>query len=87
MLGVIILTSIGLFVLGIRKKKLESFVNFILRMTAGTLAIYLVNVILESLKISVSVGINAYNIFTLGLLGTPGFLLLYGISTYFTLKA
>lgn len=87
LLGVLVVIAIGLLILGIRKKKPILFVNFILRMAGGTLGIYLVNVILKSFELKMQVGINTYNLLTLGILGTPGFLLLYGISAYFTLKA
>lgn len=85
-LGVIIAVAIGLLVYGIKKKKMDAFMNFVLRMAAGALGVYLVNVILQTLEVKISVGINSYNLLTMGLLGTPGFLLLYGVSTYFALK-
>lgn len=86
-LGVIIIICIGLLVFGIRRKRMEVLLNFVLRMTSGMLGIYLVNTILKSLEVGVKVGINSYNILALGILGTPGFLLIYGVSAYFSLKA
>lgn len=86
-LGVIVFIIVGLLIFGIRRKKLEAFMNFTLRMAGGTLGIYLMNIILKSFELKIQVGINAYNLLALGILGTPGFLLLYGLSTYFTLKA
>lgn len=85
-LGIIIALAAGFMVYGIKKKKMELFLNFVLRIAAGALAIYLVNVILQTLKIQINVGINSYNLLAIGVLGTPGFLLLYGISAYFGLK-
>lgn len=85
--GIILLISIVLLWYGVKRKKIEIFLNFVLRMAAGTLGIYLVNTILTSFNSSIMVGLNSYNVLTLGVLGTPGFLLLYGVSTYFALKA
>ena len=85
-LGVIIIICIGLLVFGIKRKRMDVLLNFVLRMATGTLGIYLVNTILNSLQVGVFVGINTYNILALGMLGTPGFLLLYGVSAYFALK-
>lgn len=84
--GIIVGICCILFLYGKKKKKMDALLNFGLRMAAGTLGIYLVNQILQSVHISVQVGINFYNTLTLGVLGVPGFLLLYGISTYFMLK-
>lgn len=62
------------------------FLNFVLRVFAGFVGIYLVNIILMKCSLNISVGMNEVNALVLGLLGTPGFLLLYGISFYYCLK-
>lgn len=86
-LGVIIVIGIGLGVYGKKKRKWEPFLNFVLRMVSGTIGIYLANLIFQGIGLKFIVGVNTYNLLTLGLLGTPGFLLLYGVSAYFTLSA
>lgn len=86
-LGVILVVVAVLAVYGKKKKKWEPLINFILRMAGGTLGIYLTNMILEGIGLDFFVGVNTYNLLTLGVLGTPGFLLLYGVSAYFTLSA
>ncbi len=85
-LGIIVAIGIILVVYGVKKKRMDIFVNYTLRMAAGILGIYLVNAILNSFSIPVNVGINTYNMLVIGLLGTPGFLLVYGVFAYFILK-
>ena len=85
-LGIIVAIGIILVVYGVKKKRMDIFVNYTLRMAAGILGIYLVNAILNSFSIPVNVGINTYNVLVIGLLGTPGFLLVYGVFAYFILK-
>lgn len=85
-LGIIIAIGVGLFYYGIKRKNKEAFVTYFLRMAGGALGIYLTNTILKSLDFHVQVGLNTYNLLALGVLGVPGYLMLYGISTYFTLK-
>lgn len=85
-LAIILVISIALFVYGVKKKKMEHFINFMLRMAGGALGLYLVNSILSWIQFDLNVGINAYNLLTFGLLGTPGFLLVYGVEAYAILK-
>lgn len=86
-LGVIVAIGAGLGVYGKKKRKWDPLLNFILRMVSGTLGIYLTNMILQGIGLKFIVGVNTYNLLTLGVLGTPGFLLLYGVSAYFALSA
>jgi len=86
LLGVMVTLAVGLLVYGIKKKKMDALVNYGLRIVGGTLGIYCANVILGTVGVNVNVGINPYNLLTIGILGTPGFLLLYGIGVYFVLK-
>ncbi|BCN32941.1 pro-sigmaK processing inhibitor BofA family protein [Anaeromicropila herbilytica] len=64
--------------------RIDTFINFILRITVGIVAIYFLNMIFDYKNISATVGINAYSIFTIGCLGTPGFLLMYALSFYYS---
>lgn len=79
----IIATCILALIIGVLRHRLELLVNIILRMAVGIVGIYLFNTFLNGQNIAASVGINEVNILTLGLLGLPGFLLIYGIEFYF----
>lgn len=64
------------------KSKIEFLVNMVLRMMMGTIGVCFVNSILVSQGMELGIGINAVTLFTLGTLGFPGFLLLYGMMFY-----
>jgi inhibitor of the pro-sigma K processing machinery len=67
----------------IARKRPDLQVDFALRACFGTAGIYLLNLVLGIWGYSVNVGINGATILTNGLLGLPGFLLLYGLSLYY----
>lgn len=81
LIGIIIICGIAL-VLGVLRHRMELLVNIILRMVIGIVGIYLFNMFLVSQGILVNVGTNSTTILTIGLLGLPGFLLVYGIELY-----
>ncbi len=83
---VIILICLGLIFYGIIKHRFDFLVNFGLRIFAGLLGIYLMNTLLESFALSLGVGLNGITALSVGLLGIPGFLLIYGVAIYFHLK-
>lgn len=62
------------------KKKMQFFLQFLLRAGIGTVVILWVNSILMQRGIVVSVGINLVTLLTSGSLGFPGVALLYAIS-------
>jgi inhibitor of the pro-sigma K processing machinery len=59
--------------------KLEALVNVLLRCVFGGIGFFAVNSILQYIGIQVLVGINGKTLATVGILGFPGFLLLYAI--------
>lgn len=61
---------------------MEKIINFVMRGSLGTIAIYFINMALERMGISAGVGINAATVLTSGILGFPGLLALYGIGFY-----
>lgn len=73
-----------LLVIGILRHRLEVLVNIVLRMVMGILGIYLLNIFLKSQDIVLNVGINEMTVLTVGLLGLPGFMLIYGLELYYT---
>ncbi len=56
--------------------------NFVLRSIAGSLAIFALNLLLETQGYSVSIGLNPGTVLTSGILGFPGVVLLFGIKIY-----
>lgn len=62
----------------------DLIVDFLLRACVGTAGIYLLDFILGIAGYHVSVGINAFSILSNGLLGLPGFILLYGLAFYYS---
>lgn len=79
----ILVVCIGIFVLAVLTKKMELFINFVLRLFAGAVGIYVVNSILTATQFGCLVGLNGLNMLAVGLLGFPGFCLLYVVSIFF----
>lgn len=82
LISIIIIASI-LFLLSLCKRKGETILNFILRIVFGIIFIYAINKGLVYFGLSIGVGINEISLITVGLLGFPGFVLLYAVSAYF----
>ena len=55
---------------------MEKILNLIMRAILGTIAMYFVNSLLDSLGMSLGVGINAATVLTSAVLGFPGLLAL-----------
>lgn len=66
------------------RKRPDLIVDFGLRASIGTASIYLLDMVLKMKGYDISVGINGVSVMTNGLLGLPGFLLLYGLAIYYT---
>lgn len=56
--------------------------NVLLRMVFGAIGIFAMNAIFGAISSNIMVGINIETMATIGLLGTPGFILLYVVSAY-----
>lgn len=69
-------------VLVLFKSKVEFLINMVLRMMMGTIGICFVNSILVTFGVEFGIGINVFTLLTMGLLGFPGFVLLYGMGFY-----
>lgn len=61
---------------------MEKVLNVCMRGILGTIAIYFINSMLESMGISLGVGVNVFTVLTSGILGFPGVLALYAIGIY-----
>ncbi len=66
------------------RRRPDLLIDFALRACFGTAGIYLMNLALSIQGYPISVGINGATVLTNGLLGLPGFLLLYGLSLYYS---
>jgi inhibitor of the pro-sigma K processing machinery len=85
LIGIIAACIVFIIVCVIRKRP-NLIVNFGLRAVIGTAGIYLLDLVLSSRGYGINVGINGVSVVTNGMLGLPGFLLLYGLAAYYTLK-
>lgn len=77
--ALIIVACVLVLIIGMFRKKTDILVNFILRVIFGVIGIYAVNMILAWQGLSYAVGMNPVSAVTVGVLGLPGFLLLYGV--------
>lgn len=77
--ALIIGVCVLVLIIGMFRKKTDILVNFILRVIFGVIGIYVVNMILAWQGLSYAVGMNPVSAVTVGVLGLPGFFLLYGI--------
>lgn len=80
---VIIIICLILLAIGLIKKRMDLLVNFGIRVFAGLVGIYIVNMLLDGLGLSLGVGTNGLTALTIGSLGIPGFLLVYGVALYY----
>ncbi|NMB44692.1 MAG: transcriptional regulator [Clostridiales bacterium] len=79
----IIIISAILLIISIVKQRFDLLVNFALRIVAGLLAIYISNTLLQGFGLDLTVGLNALTALVVGVLGLPGFALLYGLAFFF----
>jgi pro-sigmaK processing inhibitor BofA len=69
-------------VIVLAKNKVEFMMNVFLRMIFGTVGIHLLNSLFIAREIDLIVGINPGTVGTVGVLGIPGFLLVYAIALF-----
>ena len=62
--------------------KSQGMLYMVLRMMMGTIGVCVVNGILLSLGIESGIGVNVMTLGIIGILGFPGFVLLYGMVFY-----
>jgi inhibitor of the pro-sigma K processing machinery len=82
---VIVIVVCSAFIIGcIIKQRPDLIVDFVLRACFATAGIYVLNLAMGIQGYSLNVGINGVTVLTSGLLGLPGFILLYGLSLYYS---
>lgn len=84
-LAIIIVVCVIFIAVSIIRHKPERIVNFMLRACVGAAGIYLLDFLLGLGGYSINVSVNAFTILSNGLLGLPGFILLYGLAFYYSL--
>ncbi|NLK99650.1 MAG: Pro-sigmaK processing inhibitor BofA [Clostridiales bacterium] len=84
-LGIIIVVCLAFIGVCIFRKRMDLVVDFLLRACVGSAGIYLLDFILTISGYQISVGLNAFTILSNGLLGLPGFILLYGLAFYYSI--
>ena len=84
-LAIIIVACLGFIGFCIFKKRSDLVFDFFLRACVGTAGIYLLDFVLTISGFQISVGVNAFTVLSNGLLGLPGFILLYGLAYYYSL--
>lgn len=67
---------------GAGMKYIHIIFNVMLRLVFGALGIYILNSIFAHMDFNIMVGINLETMAVIGLLGAPGFVMLYGIIFY-----
>lgn len=82
--SMLVMAGICMLVLaiGFLRRKAEIVLNFAVRAILGTMAIYVINLMLEGAGLSVAAGIGPLSVLTVGSLGTGGLALIYGILFY-----
>ena len=83
---IIIAVCLVLISINLIKYRPNLLANFLLRASVGTTGLYLLNMLLRSKEYNIRVGINGLTILANGLLGLPGFLMLYGLAIYYFFK-
>lgn len=84
-LALIIVACIVFIGICMVRKRPDLIVDFMLRACVGTAGIYLLDFVLGIGGYQITVGVNTVTILSNGLLGLPGFILLYGLAFYYSI--
>lgn len=79
----VLLIGVFTFLFCFFRKNYDMLLNYLLRTIMGCVAIYALNSILYATGINIGVGLNGLTILAVGVLGIPGYIMLYLISIYF----
>lgn len=82
----IILICVVFITVCLIKHRPDLIIDFGLRACIGTAGICLLDFVLKSRGYGIGVGVNGITILSNGLLGLPGFILLYGLAIYYSFQ-
>ncbi len=82
----IIVICIGFIAFCLIRRRPELLLDFALRACVGTAGVCLLDFVLRSQGYQFTAGVNILTVLSNGLMGLPGFILLYGISIYYTFR-
>lgn len=80
----LLIISIAALIFYLYKTHTKWLATVCIRVVAGIIVILLLNTIFGLVHIQCQVGINALTVSTVGLLGVPGLILIYGAVYFFT---
>ncbi len=83
LIGIIVICVIFIAVCLVKRRP-DLIADFALRALFGTAGISIMDFVFKSGGYDIFVGVNGVTVLTNGLLGLPGFLLLYGLAIYYT---
>lgn len=82
---IIIIVCLALIGVCIFRKRMDLIMDFFLRACVGTAGIYLLDFVITISGYQITVGVNAFTVLSNGLLGLPGFILLYGLAFFYSI--
>lgn len=84
---VIVIIISTIFIIGcVIKQRPDLILDFMVRVCFTTAGIYVLNLAMGIQGYSLTVGINPITVLSGGFLGLPGFLLVYGLSLYYSMR-
>ena len=83
LLGIIIICA-AFIIINVVRRRPDLIMDFAKRICVGTAGIYLLDFAMRMGGYDIHVGINGVTMLSNGLLGLPGFILLYGLAFYYS---
>ena len=78
--------AVTVLIVSLVMRKMEWFLDFLTRLCLGGLALYITSEVMLRLSLNCSVGVNSATLSTIGLLGIPGYFLLFSVEVLNLIK-